>query len=454
MLNKYIFSLLRFEAMWLFLPALLFIFYVPQVFVGILKFNNVPAYSLAGVVALGLLAYVFVYLVFARSFTGRVGSRNLLRKFEINSGSAIFAISLGYFSLMVYALVTSEKIALWEAIKGSSVDDLAFAREALFKSRLGWERGLIYANAIFSSALLPFALAVCYIEKKAYRHILLIAFAVSLAPTLEKALILKALFPLIFLGLNGYFPCRRVLQIAMVAVAIIAATIIFSKMGQASYIAQNDVTIRLLQEQKNSILASKESVQNPLTVGAAVDGVVESGIQKKLNYYLWVDKYLHKYNVFGDGQLQYVINRIFWIPYVTAYDWLGYFYEKLGGNYLYGRTSAVLSRIGGNDPFPMENEVFKYQFGESGPKTAAANATFLVDAFVNFGWVGVVVYASLFALVTWMIMVQANPAMQACYYYFTLQVSMGGLSGVLFSNGLLLLVCLAFFVRPHHRLIA
>jgi hypothetical protein len=438
--------------MWLFLPLLLFVFYVPQVIVGVLRFDNVPAYSLAGVMALGLITYLIVFQVLVRYFNGKFPFQSALNRFEINSGPAIIAISVGYFSLMAYALVTSEKIALWEVIKGSSVDDLAFAREALFKSRVGWEKGLIYANAIFSSALMPFAVAVCYIEKKPYRHALLFFFAASLAPTLEKALILKALFPLIFLGFNSYFPSKRVLQIALTAVVIVAANIIFSKMGQASYIAINDAQIQQLQEQKARMLKSNKSDTNTLIVGDEAGGVELSGIQKQLDYYLWAGTDLYKYNVFGDGQLQYVANRIFWIPYVTAFDWLGYFYEKLNGNYLLGRTSAVLSRIGGNPPFPMENEVFKYQFGESGPKTAAANATFLVDAFVNFGWMGVIVYAGLFALITWVVVVQANPAMQACYYYFALQVSMGGLSGVLFSNGLILLICLAFFIRPKQSL--
>jgi len=440
--------------MWLFLPVLLFVFYIPQIFAGILKFDNLPSYSLAGVIVLGLLTYVLAYHVLALYFTFRVKNRELLNKFEINSEFAIYAISLGYFILMAYALTTSEKIALWEALKGSSVDDLAFAREALFKSRLGWERGLIYANAIFSSALMPFALAVCYIEKKAYRHILLVAFAVSLTPTLEKALILKALFPLIFLGLNGFFPRRRVLQIALVAIVIVAVTIISSKMGQADYLAQNDVKIKSLQEQKVAILKANVDIENQLVVESSARDAEFNNLQKQLDYHLWVGTVLRKYNVFGDGQWQYVVNRIFWIPYVTAFDWLGYFYEKLNGIHLHGRTSAVLSKLGGNEPFPMENEVFKYQFGETGPKTAAANATFLVDAFVNFGWAGVVVYAGLFALVTWVVMAQANPAMQACYYYFALQVSMGGLSGVLFSNGLILLICLAFFIRPKQSLIA
>jgi hypothetical protein len=121
---------------------------------------------------------------------------------------------------------------------------------------------------------------------------------------------------------------------------------------------------------------------------------------------------------------------------------------------LLGRTSGLLGLITGKATFPMEREVFNYQFGGSTLATSAANACFLIDAFVNFGWVGVVVYAGLFSALTWIVVKQANPAMQACYYYFALQASMGGLSGVLFSNGMILLIYLAFLARPKLNLVA
>jgi hypothetical protein len=176
--------------------------------------------------------------------------------------------------------------------------------------------------------------------------------------------------------------------------------------------------------------------------------VTEKGIQESLNANFVLLERLKKYNIFGQGQINYAINRILWIPYVTAYDWLGFFHERLSGEYLSGRTSGLIAFITGRPSFPMESLVFNYQFGGLALTTAAANANFLVDAFVNFGWIGVMVYAGFFAVITLIVVKQGNPAMQACYYYFALQASMGGLSGVLFSNGMILLICMAFFMRP------
>ena len=167
-----------------------------------------------------------------------------------------------------------------------------------------------------------------------------------------------------------------------------------------------------------------------------------------MKYYQWVDSHRHKYNAFGFGRVAFVINRALWIPYVTAYDWLGYFEQHLKAQFLHGATSSLVSRIFGVEPFLMEREVFKYQFGTGGPQTAAANAIFLVDAFVNFGWVGVAFYSFLLAAVIYLVTVVGNPAMQACSYYFLIQISMGGLPGVFFSNGMLLLIFISLFIKP------
>ena len=451
--------------------------------------------------------------------------------------------------------MTSEKIAIWEAFSGATAEDIAYAREALFKNRVGWEKILPYANAVFSSALMPFVLAICYIERKTYRHVLLFLFVLSLLPSLEKVLILKAVLPLVVLGLNGYFPRRRVIQMAAVTCVVVIGAFFLTKMGATDPNNEIRENVKILESHQGQLdvlsMDASEKVQtfsSKLTPGykgseplqvqrrqhkALLKDAREklavfrpkleryrseksdranaaaSGIEAEIEYYgnrlpeqiekeerairkviiaerLWIEsqiefygsrlpkqiKYeekgirvqmeslrmqelkLNKYHILGPGRLMFIANRIFWIPYVTAYDWVGYFHEELEGKYLSGKTSGLIARISGQAQFPMEREVFKYQFGGSELQTAAANASFLVDAFVNFGWIGVVIYAAIFALLTRIVVVQGNPAMMACYYYFVFQVSMGGLSGVLFSNGMIVLIFVAFFVRPKLNLVA
>lgn len=487
-MNKYLFSILNFEKLWRFMPLVLFLLYIPQAVVGIFIFRDAPAFELAGVMLLGLFTYLLIYFWLSKSKISEYPSLAKLAFGErFPSHYAIMTISVCYFVVILYAVLTSEKIALWEALSGASVDDIAYAREALFKSRVGWERSLAYVNAIFSSALMPFALVICYLEKKTYRHALLVMFVVSLLPSMEKVLILKALLPLIALGFNGYFPKRRVIQFSMVAVAVIAGAFFFSKMGKIDPIRYTQLEMQDLQGQQIKLSEESAKGQKALeklraelelydrgnskqiktsrhSIEAAIEfyqyeqprqiAVMERAIQGQLAADHWAIENFRKQNVFGPGQISFVINRVLWIPYITAYDWLGFFHKKLSGEYLLGRTSGLIGLITGKPNFPMEREVFSYQFGGTALTTAAANACFLVDAFVNFGWIGVIVYAGLFSVLTWVVVKQGNLAMQACYYYFALQASMGGLSGVLFSNGMIFLICLAFFVRPKLNVVA
>ncbi|MBA3594801.1 MAG: hypothetical protein H0W47_13550 [Polaromonas sp.] len=665
------------------LPLLLAVLYVPQAFWGLHIFGDKSAVQLILIIALGLVVYLGTYFILRR--IDAVPS-SMLRADDSLQWSATYfvpVVSVIYFVLIGYVLFTAQKIALLEAFRGASQDDIAFAREALFKTREGWEKILPYLNAIFSSALMPFALVLSYVDRRRYRHYLLFLFCLSLLPSLEKALILKAMVPLIMLALNGYFPVKRLFQFIGVSILVIAGAFLLTKSGEGNNLDENVKALKLLQSQKLAVDKLKRDRQNvingtgdddiskalkqlygqksnleklksaredamngrreddiskalkqlnaqksnleklknvrqaamngrgedriskalkqlyaqkfklekvkqlrqnvmdgtgedeisktlkhlqrkrsdleklkrePQTVTKGKDGSrvnlleqertlekqlafyikadreawanlleqeriiekqlefyikadreawpnlleqekiidkqldyyikvdreawpslleqekiidkqleyyikvdrellpslrqQEENIDSQMKYYQWVDSHRHKYNALGFGRMAFVANRIFWIPYVTAYDWLSYFEQRLKAQFLHGATSSLLAKLSGKQPFPMEREVFKYQFGAGGPQTAAANATFLVDAYVNFGWFGVAFYSFLLAIVIYLIVAVGNPAMQACSYYFLIQISMGGLPGVFFSNGMLLLILLSFFIKP------
>ena len=157
-MKKYLFSILSFEKLWHFMPLVLFLLYIPQAVVGIFIFRDAPAFELAGVMLLGLFTYLLIYFWLSKSKNLEYPSLAKLAFGEIFPAHyAIMTISVCYFMVILYAVLTSEKIALWEALSGASADDIAHAREALFKSRVGWEKILPYANAIFSSASLFFS---------------------------------------------------------------------------------------------------------------------------------------------------------------------------------------------------------------------------------------------------------------------------------------------------------
>lgn len=470
---------------------LLVFLYGVQGIAGLRIYNDQSASQFVEIFSLGLLAYLLTYLSLRKYVPGFSWLESITETYRQPLDWWIKAISAAYFLLMIFAVASSEKIALWEAINGGTAADLAHAREALFKSRTGWEHSLIYLNAMLSSALMPYVLVVCYLEKKSYRHILLALFVATLLPSLEKALVIKAFLPLIIVAFNGYLPRRNGYVFIVLMLAVIAGTTYLSKMGQADLTQQAaqarqerellalqqaqqraqqqaQEAKRILQLAREARLALRKSSKAGMTKQEELEALqaelaaeqaeleaqkAELAAQQALEFQreqlALQNKAVYKYQILGTGgQSMFLLNRILWIPYITAYDWLGYFHEKMNDEYLHGRTSLAVSALTGQHQYPMEKEVFIYQFGAGGPPTAAANATFLVDAFVNFGWLGVVLFAGLVAALTRLVDWVDNPAAKVCYYFFAYQISMGGLLGVLFSNGMLIFIALALFTKP------
>lgn len=479
MINR-IFSVVDLKHLWMFLPLLLVFLYGIQAVAGVLVYKNQAASQFVWILSLGIFTYVLTYLSLRKYLVDLSGLERITSAYQLPTDRWIKAISGVYFLLMIYALASAEKVALWEAINGASSTDIAYAREVLFKTRVGWDRSLLYLNALFSTALMPYVLAVCYLERKSYRHILLSLFVISLVPSLEKALVIKAFLPLIIVAFSGYLSRRSGYLFIMLMLIFISGTTYLTKMGrvdpaqesQKNHQIGGDELVKLIQQtllakrseetqlalqiqQAELALQGKHGKQAEQTLRALQAQqalLVQQNEQILLSLRAEQDfqaKVVAKYLPFGVGsQWIFLVNRILWIPYITAYDWLGYFQEKMQGKYLHGRTSMLVSTLSGQTQYPMEKEVFVYQFGPNGPPTAAANATFLVDAFVNFGWIGVALFAAFFATLTRLVDWFDNPAVKACYYYFAYQVAMGGLFGVLFSNGMLVLVILALFMRP------
>jgi hypothetical protein len=423
-----ILSPLNFKYLWLFLPSLLIALYGIQALVGLNIYHDEIASEFFRILALGLFSYLLTYFLLNKHF----GCKKFLvhPPFFLKQSTDwwIKGTLLVYILLIIYALLTAPKIALWESINGASAENIALAREVFLKDRAGSEIFLVYLNAIFSNALMPYVLALIYLKKTPYRHILLTIFLISLLPSLEKGLAIKACLPLAIIAFNGYLSRRTGYLIIFLMIIFIYGVTNLSKMGAQQNIQDYPDGIR-----------SNLSQEIPQ----------EKHCADKVKKYTLQDYQTCKYDPLGSGnQLIYLANRVLWIPYITAYDWLGYFHKIKSGRHLNGQTSQLISILTGKPKIEMEKEVFIYQYGAGGPKTASANAVFLVDAFVNFGWLGVLLSAILVAILTFFVVCFDNPAMKACFFYFAYQLSIGSILGVMFSGGMLILLVLSIFIRP------
>lgn len=420
----------KFEYLWLVPLIGMVIIYGPGSIIGLLMFHDQAALTLSGILVLGALVYLLGYLMIGRKLSLSTLT-GLSDKVKMNANFWNGVIVAIYFLMIAYTAISAPKIALFEALRGASASEISIARQMLFVTRVGPERILVYLNAFLSSVFLPYVIATAYINKKKYRHLLLFAFALSLTLSVEKALAIKAFLPLIILAINRWLPRRSGVIFAVLMVAMVMSMTALSKIGDVGDgVAERGALSSHFVKHKGGV------AENP--------GIILSQLQK------WgknIKPLKNRFELVNPGSVPgYIVNRIMWIPYITAYDWILYFERELDSQYLTGRTSMVVSVLTRQQKYNMSGQVFAAEYGSDATlNTGSSNALFLVDMFVNFGWLGVIGVAFVVMLMSRLFERLGDPAAIACYYYFIYQLMVGSFFGVMFSDGIaafLVMICL------------
>jgi hypothetical protein len=402
---------------------------LPQSAIGVSYLGGNAAYELLKILYLGLFSYFIGY----KSFAYLLSKKICLNKFQYNLNKNIvlvltLCIFVAYFSVLTYAILTAEKVPLWEALTGTTSLEVAQSREMLFHSRSGAEKILIYLYSILTSVFIPYFLMLLFLNKNKLAWPLYVAFYLSLLIPMEKALFLKAFLPFFLIAANGFLS-RRALYIAPLVAAIFLVSMNYLARGSDDGVSQGALTVNLYSLNSKQLNGSTNLIQN--------------------GRYLTLKEHVEKYYPLrGTTAAGYLVNRVLWIPYVTAYDWIQYFEQELKGVHTEGRTSSLVSALLGKEKIPVETMIFGYQFGLGPTQTAGANTNFMVDGFVNFGMIGVILISSFVGLCIAFIEKINNPASSACIYLFMFQLLGGGFFGVLFGGGLGLFLPLVYFFRP------
>lgn len=395
-------SLLKFKNVYL-LPALgLVAFYIVPSTLGVLFGTRDLAFQLLVLSLLSVTVYYMAYLFFrGHWFTDFY--RGVLK---IRVGWSLFAflILVSYFSVIVYAAMTAPGIALFEALRGGSASEVSGLREEFLRSREGWEKGLLYVYAIGVSAFVPLVISQLFITRSKWRFVVLGAFLFSLALTLEKSRALVAMLPLVVIFVNSGKSKKAYLVMVWLVLLIVLV----------SALARGGLTS-----------GEGQPEANPL-----------SGVPDEYNLF-----------VGESSQVYYIINRVWYIPYVTAIDWLRYREIILNGESTHGRSISAIAWITGEERVNLEQEVFAFQWGQNDTGTGSANTVFYVDAYLNFGYLGVIIYSIILAFCVRVCICSANKALIACLAISVYYICFNSLSSMLFSGGLGFIFILALFFR-------
>lgn len=303
---------------------------------------------------------------------------------------------------LVITLVTADSIPLVSAFRGATASELALQRGDFLKTRTGAEAALIYLSTLFVSALLPYSLALHFIQRSKFRFLLLAIFLAYSLSFLQKALFINVLFPLLYLAAQGSKgSTTKVMAIVGSSVALLFA-----------------VTL--------------------LAFGGA-DGPASEAAVAASDADYFIATYLPANSV------EHLVWRSTAVPMFSASDTLVVHSEQFGGQPLWGATSSFFAGLFGLERVNMERLVSEYQWGWS--DIANTNSVYTTEAFVNFDWAGVIAFSLLIGQMLRWFSRSRDEAFKALWPIFCFAIFTSGLIGTLLSNGYVVIFLIALFAR-------
>jgi hypothetical protein len=303
--------------------------------------------------------------------------------------------AFGVFVLV--ACVTAERIPLLAALQGADADTLVVLRERFLKAREGWETVLVYVNAALAGALVPYSLMLALVHRHPRRWILFGAFLLYCVSFVEKAYFLKAAIPLTYL------------------------------------VAQQRITSWI---RPRMIMAGAAGMLALVTIVSGVGGRDNEATGDEFFSAAYA----------ADNAAVFLVWRAVAIPLVTAADTLRIFEDEYGGQPLLGASSSLLAGLLGRDRVNIETQVFAAQWGQTETESGSSNSAYLTEAFLNFGYPGVVVFSMLIGAVLRVFARSKDEALRSLWMLFCFAVFVAPFTGTLFSNGFLLVIGVAWLL--------
>ncbi|WAC44787.1 hypothetical protein OU997_00875 [Pseudomonas sp. SL4(2022)] len=408
--------------------------YLPASILGIFAFQDRYALNLLLILFLFLAIYLIGYR-WAAIATDAIRSI-LSRGRVLNFGLFLAFVSLVYLIVTAYAIVTADAVPLIVAFSGGSEMDIANARASYLSSREGYESIIRYVSFIASRAIIPMVVLYLFFWRNELRFFFLIAVMFIYSLTLEKVVPVFAMLPLFVF----YFLSRQFLACFYVFLSI------FSLIFLLSWISYGGLHEgQVIEDSRNQSVSS--SLQFP--EGVLIKGPVENSERLYLKCVVPL-MFLNKedFDCFDSAYTLdlVLVDRVLWVPYITAYDWLVFQDVGLKGRLTMGRSVSLVHRLFGEPKMQLEKIIYAYQRGASPGGAGTANTLFLIDAKLAFGWLGVVIYSFVLVFCAAIIFSSSNLVLKLASINSFLVVVVSPLTATLLSGGLAIFVILALFL--------
>lgn len=419
-----------------FFPLLFFAFLVPQSF-------YVAAFYFDYLSFLVLILSLLVILTYAVSYY--FGLRfSCSRDMCLTKGKMkVFNFILGFYFVSYFILYMHYGgVPIIDVLVGGR--EPSVARSSFYKEVEGFYSVFVYLRSILTRGFLPFAIIVLFLSRSRrsfYTYLLLLS--VVNVSALEKGLLFWFYGPLLLFTLIKNFKRDFCFSLIMMMLFFCVVTAAALEVG-GGQIALNKSTYQV---REDSDLLKGDSDFGYKYEYAFQKNEFENGVfsfvsLKDKDNYQFLMHDVREGNVFT-----YLVNRILWIPYVTVYDTLGYWYQKYDGFLVFG-VNRHLAALTGYEFANLEREVFRYQFGSGYSSTGNANSAFFAEAYIGFGFVGVVLFSSIIGLFSGVIG-RSGLCAFTCSLPFVLKgLISSSLISMFFSGGMFFYIfCYLYFAR-------
>jgi hypothetical protein len=368
-----------------------FFFIIPYVVVPyVFAYSKFPVY-------VSLLAQMTIIstLAFWIAFNVPFGLSFKTIKVSLEYDNAMFVLYGLFLFIVLIIFITAPNIPIIESLRGASDAELIAYREGFVKTRTGIEASLGYVIGMISTFFLPYFITLSFLRNHKYKYVFIGVFLIYSITFLEKAYFLKVALPLFFLYL---FNAKNIFLHIIKSFALIFIGFMFMYS-----------------------LATKTQGESNSEDYFSILYIPTSSVETMI----W---------------------RAGVVPIVTALDGVRVFLIDFKGEFLYGNTSSFIAFLTGSPRINFERFLYQEQMG-GGSETGNANQFYLIEAFINFGYTGVILFSMIVGKLMKHCLQSKDLALIAVLPLFLLNLFSSGLIGNLLSNGFLFFFLFIKFVK-------
>ncbi|NML70468.1 oligosaccharide repeat unit polymerase [Chryseobacterium sp. RP-3-3] len=361
---------------------------IPVFFMGDSVDENISD-TLAAITLLSLVGFLISFnLDFFPNYT---------KKYLVINGDTFSKYVFGAYVLVVLLImVTAGELPILASLRGASQEDLFGLREGFLKERKGFEIIFGYLITIIDSTFFPFVIVRAFFYKSKSRYLYLLAFVLYSISFLEKGYFLKIAIPIFIFF---YYKSKNKKTYLLISGGFILALI----------------TLMFVLSKFDAIAVSRD------------------------------EPFFSIYHI-PNTIFEAIVWRMVAVPVITAYQGLELFFSsQFNGEYLYGATSSLLSSILGLERVNFERALYQSQFG--GSETGNANQFYLIEAFINYGFIGVFLFSFLLGKIVKDMINTKNIVVICIIPLLFYNLFSSGLIGNLLSNGYLLFYLMVKYIR-------